>query len=293
MPVIDCHVHLYPPELNAAPEAWAAARGERHWATLCTRRRRDGRPVQGFPTVGDLLRDLDRAAIDRAVLLGWYWEQPETCAWHNRFLASCVRAHPDRLDAFATVHAGAGREVCLAEMARAREEGLKGLGELCPPAQGYSYTEETLRDVLRQAAAWGWPVNLHVTDPSGRAYPGRIETPLDEVRALVRSHPGTPFILAHWGGSLAFGWSGDETQPDNVYFDTAASPLLYGVEVWARELPRVGAGRVLFGSDYPLHLYPRNEEQDGLGRFVAEARAGGAEAAVFGGNLRRLLEGVR
>ena len=73
MQVIDSHVHLYPAELNAEPAAWAAARGEAHWAKLCTRRRKDGAAVQGFPDVGELLREMDRAGVERAVLLGWYW----------------------------------------------------------------------------------------------------------------------------------------------------------------------------------------------------------------------------
>ena len=37
--------------------------------------------------------------------------------------------------------------------------------------------------------------------------------------------------------------------------------------------------RVLFGSDHPLNLYPKLDESPGLTRLVAEARAGGADAA--------------
>ena len=64
MQVIDSHVHLYPPDLNAAPAAWATTHGEPHWAKLCTRRRKDGHPVQGFPSVDDLLREMDRAGVE-------------------------------------------------------------------------------------------------------------------------------------------------------------------------------------------------------------------------------------
>jgi len=108
--VIDAHVHLYPLELNRDPVAWGAVQAETHWSMLCTRRRRDGRGVQGFPEVDDLLRAMDAAGVARSVLLGWYWQWPETCVWHNRFYAECVQAHPDRLSAFATVHPAAGRE---------------------------------------------------------------------------------------------------------------------------------------------------------------------------------------
>jgi predicted TIM-barrel fold metal-dependent hydrolase len=285
----DCHVHLYPPELNSAPAAWAAAQGEPHWARLCTRRRRDGRPVQGFPSVDDLLRELDAAGVARAVLLGWYWEKPDTCAWQNRFLAACARAHPDRLTAFATVQPAAGEVVCRSELERARDEGCRGLGELSPHSQGVDVDDPGLSRVLETAAAWGWPVNLHVTDPASRPYPGRVETPLPDFLALARRHPRTKFILAHWGGLLPLSPRAAGGLPDNLWFDTAASPLLYEAEIWQRAGTAVPHGRLLFGSDHPLALYPREPDGGGLVRFVAEARAGGADAAVLGGNLRQLL----
>ena len=288
MRVIDCHVHLYPPELNASPAEWALAHGERHWARLCTRRRADGRPVQGFPAVDQLLRDLDRAGIERAVLLGWYWENPATCAAQNRFLAACVRAHPDRLGGMATVHPAAGLAACLAELTRARDEGLAGLGELSPHSQGYSVDDEVLGAVVERAGEWGWAVNLHVTDPAGRAYLGRVETPLEDFLRLAQRYPRTNFILAHWGGLLPLAPMAAEGLPANLYFDTAASPLLYGAEIWSRAPAAIPSGRLLFGSDHPLDLYPRSEAGPSLAQFVAEARTGGADADVMGGNAARL-----
>jgi len=70
---------------------------------LCTRRRRDGRGVQGFPGVDDLLRAMDAAAVARAVLLGWYWQCRNLCVAQPLY-AECVQAHPDRLSACATLH---------------------------------------------------------------------------------------------------------------------------------------------------------------------------------------------
>ena len=186
MKVIDSHVHLYPPELNADPTAWAVKRGELHWAKLCTRRRKDAIAVQGFPCVEELLREMDRAGVERAVLLGWYWEQAETCPWQNRFYGKCVRAHPDRLLAYATIHPGAGHWPTLGELHRARDEGLVGIGELSPHSQGYGVDDPVLREVLTLAADWKMPVNLHVTDPGSGKYPGRVETPLaDFVRRFL------------------------------------------------------------------------------------------------------------
>lgn len=278
--MIDAHVHLYPPEVAADPAAWAAAQGEPHWARLCTRRRRDGTPVQLFPSVDALLRALDAAGIGRAVLLGWYWENPATCAAQNRFYADCVRAHPDRLAACAAVHPGD-----LGELHRARDHGFVGLGELSPHSQGVAAADPRVAALLHAAGELGLPVNLHVTDPASRRYDGWVDTPPADFVRWARDFPRTKFVLAHWGGGLAFDPASRALA--NVWFDTAASPLLYDASAWSRALVAVGAGRILFGSDFPLRLFPRAEDGAGLATLVQQARASlpaPAIAAVTGGN---------
>lgn len=282
--VIDSHVHLYPEAVNRDPAGWAATHGEPHWATLCTRRRKDGRAVQGFPSVAELLAEMDRADVERAVLLGWYWEKAENCAAQNRFFAECVRAHPDRLSAFATVQPAAGAAKAVTEMRRASAEGLRGLGELSPHAQGYEVCGAEFSAVLVAAAELGWPVNLHVTDARGRAYPGRVETPLADFVKLARDWPGVNFVLAHWGGGQPLMAEAGEIF-ENVYYDTAASPLLYGREMWREFLSKTGASRVLFGSDFPLNNYPRETETAEMARMLAEVRA----AALHEEELAALL----
>lgn len=281
--IIDSHVHLYPPEVNRDPADWATTRQEPHWAALCTRRRQDGKAVQGFPSVDQLLRDMDAAGVTKAVLLGWYWESHASCVAQNRFYADCLRAHPDRLAAFATVQPKAGA-VAFEEACRAMDDGLVGFGELSPHSQHFSLDDPVWRQVLALAAEWKVPVNLHVTDPASRRYPGRVDTPLADFLRLAREFPATKFILAHWGGGLA--WSPEAAALPNVWFDTAASPLLYGSEVWRK----AASGRVLFGSDYPLVLYPKTETAPGLAGLIHEAKQAGTTDAVLGGNAAALLD---
>jgi len=280
--IIDAHVHLYPSEANKSPVTWAEARKELLWATLATRRRKDGTPVQGFPSMSELLRDMNAGGIRQAVLLGWYWQNHTTCMEHNRFYASCLKAYPSRFKAFATVHPGAG-EAALDEVRWARDHGFSGLGELSPHSQEVPLDDPVWRKILTLAGELKMPVNLHVTDPDSKAYKGRVETPLADFLALAEDFPGTNFILAHWGGGLA--WAKRVLALPNVWFDTAASPLLYTPEVWKKAAP----GRVLFGSDYPLNLYPKlGPNADFLG-LVREAEASGAEKAIFGENTSQLL----
>jgi predicted TIM-barrel fold metal-dependent hydrolase len=295
MRIIDAHVHLYPPEVGRDPAAWAAAQGEPHWAVLCTRRRRGGQPVQTFPTIGQLLRDMDAAGVEKAVLLGWYWKQPATCVWQNRYYAKCTQAHPDRLAAFATIHPSAGATAVQAEIHRAHDDGLCGLGELSPHSQGYTIDDPALAAALALAAELGMPVNLHVTDPATGRYPGRVETPLEDFVRIATGHPQVKFVLAHWGGGLAF----RETNPDqrrvlaNVRYDTAASPLTYDDRIWRTVLDVVPPEKVIFGTDYPLNLFPESGGEPGWRGILAEIDQAGLtpeeKAPLLAGNAARLL----
>ena len=292
--IIDCHVHLYPDAAIADLAGWAAARGESRWAAMVGPRSDGGASLQGWANVERLLRDMDAAGVDRAVLLGWYWENAATCAEQNRFYAECVRRHPDRLEAFATLHAAAGEAGVKAELARCRDEGLSGIGELCPPAQGFGYDDPALAAALELAAQWRWPVNLHVTEPAGRAYPGRVETPFLELTALAARHPAVRFVFAHLGGLLPFFELNRAVAKPlaNVWYDTAAVPLLYRPEVLPLVAKVVGAERIVYGSDYPLRLYPKTQAEPEFARFLAEIGGSGLTdadlAAVSGGNWQRL-----
>ncbi len=286
MRVIDAHVHLYPPEINRDPAAWALAHGEAHWATLCTRRRKSGQLVQGFPSVDQLLRDMDSADVAQAVLLGWYWEKHESCAAQNRFYAECIRAHPDRLAGFAAVQPKAG-VAAIDEVRRAVDDGLTGLGEISPHSQRFGLDDPVWRKILGLATVLTLPVNLHVTDPAGGKYPGRVETPVEDFVRLVREYPSTGFIFAHWGGGLACAQK--LSSFPNVWFDTAASPLTYPPAMTRQMLAVLPGDKILFGTDYPLVLYPQTETAPGFATFLGECKAAGASAAVLGGNAARLF----
>ena len=90
-----------------------------------------------------------------------------------------------------------------------------------------------------------------------------------------------------------------ETNPEikndlaNVIYDTAASPLVSDDRIWRAVLDVVPAEKVLFGSDYPLVLYPRTESEPGWRGILAEIDRAGLSAAektqLLGGNAARLL----
>ena len=139
----------------------------------------------------------------------------------------------------------------------------------------------------------GLPVTLHATDPEAGPAAGP-PTPLGDYVQLARDFPGANFILAHWGGGLAFrGGDGEGELPRNLYIDTAASPLLYDAGVFRSAIAKVGASRIIYGSDYPLILYPKSARVPSFMPFLDEIASvslsqGDAEM-VMGSNMRRLL----
>jgi predicted TIM-barrel fold metal-dependent hydrolase len=70
----------------------------------------------------------------------------------------------------------------------------------------------------------------------------------------------------------------------NVYYDTAASPLLFSNKIYAIACRVVGSDRILFGTDFPL-LSPQ--------RYFQELRESGLpeedQKKILGLNLARLL----
>ena len=69
----------------------------------------------------------------------------------------------------------------------------------------------------------------------------------------------------------------------NAYFDSAASPFLYDARVFDVAARAVGAGHILFGSDFPLLPASRVADQ---ARSTLDAPTA---QAVLGGNAARLL----
>ncbi|MGK0310204.1 MAG: putative TIM-barrel fold metal-dependent hydrolase [Lentimonas sp.] len=294
MTTIDCHTHCYPKELHADPTAWAKIHNELYWASLVEP---VGRPsIQGWATVDEMLEAMDAAGVDKAVLLGWYWENEATCRWHNEFIAEWVATAPKRFIGFAAIHPGGKKANVIEQCNYAQSLGLRGIGELHPGVQQFDASSEGWQALANWCVENDWPVNMHATEVVGRDLPSIVPTPLSDFVNMARANPELKIILAHWGGGLAF----FELNPflrkvlQNVYYDTAASPLLYDIAIFRQMIDIVGAEKILFGSDYPLRLYPRSQQEPDFTTFInsidtvidlsAEERA-----AIFHHNLQKLL----
>ncbi len=267
---IDSHIHLYPPHVYQDLSAWAKAFGEKYWLS-CVRPRK-GKSLQAWKNVNELLTDMDQAGIEKVVILAWYWENQDSCEENLSWQIEWLKAHPDRFIAFAPFNANGG-QIALDQLQLAFDVGFKGIGELNPPAQGYRYDDPYLMKALKLAALHEAAVNFHVTDPTTHDYPGKIETPFSTLLDLARDHPSNQFIFAHLGGCEPL--RSDEPIPGNVAFDTAACPLLYKESKYREFCDKVGSDRLLFGTDYPLRVFPRDENAPDFQAPLDELRQSG------------------
>jgi uncharacterized protein len=292
MRIVDSHVHFFPEEVSADPVKWGTEHREPWWTGCVAPVGR--RSIQGWATSAILLRDMDRAGIEKCVLLGWYWENQETCDLQNLWFSDLITEYPDRLLAFASVQPRA-KQAALDSLERALDGGFCGIGELFPQAQGFAYDDSYFARLLQIAAERSVPVNLHVTDPLVPTTALTRSTPLENYIRLAKDFPTAKLILAHWGGGLPF----YELNPlldqilRNVTYDCAASPLLYDKRVFRQVIDLVGVDRVLYGSDYPLLLYPREQRVADFKRFLNDVVTADLtveeQEKVLGKNLLRLV----
>jgi predicted TIM-barrel fold metal-dependent hydrolase len=291
--IIDSHVHMYSPEVANDPVGWAARHSELHWAEMVSATVNRA-SLQGWADAPTLLAAMEASGVVQAVMLGWYWENQETCEQQNRWYADWAAQHPGELRWFATIHPGAGQRA-LDEVRRAAAAGASGLGELSPAGQGFSLRDPSFLRIAQLAVELGLPINFHVNEALGRSRPGRMFDDLTDFQWLAAEFPELIIILAHWGGMIPFFELNRTVRRDlkNVFYDTAASPLLYDPRIYRLVVDAVGPEKILFGSDYPLLLYPRREREPGFSRLVDEILSAGLTDPelnlILRGNARRLL----
>ncbi len=273
------------------PCQWAKLNQESVWGACVAPP--DRASIQGWSTPDQLIRDMDEAGIETAVLQGWYWESMHSCRLQNRFYAQLIQQYPDRIQAFATLLPSSPE--LEEELKWIRDNGFMGIGELHPQAQGFSLQDEAWLNVLEIIRKWNFVINFHVTDPDTPDHPGKIETPLQDYVSLASNWPDHPMILSHLGALIPLRreFSGQIQSLNNLYYDCAAIPLLYEKHLVSEISNRIGAEQLLFGSDYPLRVIPKRQKKPEFTRsidFVCESGLTDEQLRlVFSLNAKRLF----
>ena len=277
--VVDSHCHILPPGFGTRRDKLLAR--DATFAALFS----GDNPRMA--TSDSLVEAMDQTGISWSVAMGIGWNDRSLAVEANDYIIQSMGRFPGRLAGLCSVSPAWG-DAAVAEVERCAAAGLRGIGELHPDTQGFDITDRSLMTPLMEAAqALGLPVVVHSSEPVGHQYPGKGRTTPEKLYRFIENFPGNTLVCAHWGGGLPFYALMPEV-PEvirNVYFDTAASPFLYRPEVFATVVGLVGAGRVLFGSDYPLIEHRRSlleVEQAGLEPGDKEAVLGGNAARLFG-----------
>ena len=217
---------------------------------------------------------LDAAGVDKAVVftLDGFFKDPERT---NERIAEQAAAYPDRLIPFATVNPRDGRRA-LDELERAVVHlGHRGV-KLHPWNQSFFANSEAALEVARVGEALGVPFLIHSGTPPN-------STPL-QIAEMARAAPGTTFILGHMG--LPDMWReaivAAQLYP-NILLETCGTPSL----AIRMAIERVGAERVVYGSDLPFG-WPENLQFQ-LQKIRDLGLAKEQERLVLGGTMAKLL----
>jgi uncharacterized protein len=276
--LIDCHVHLLPTKVREDRTPFC----ESDPAFGILYRSEKAKLASGT----DIIDYLDRSGIDKAVVFGFPWADPELITRNNDEMWEFHQRHPDRIIPFAVLSPHGGKNA-FDEAQRTVQGGFSGFGELAVYAGGWTKEGfDSLAPVFELASSAGVPVLVHINEPVGHLYPGKVHVDFSALVEILRAYPGLDVILAHLGGGIFVYGLMPEIRGvfARTYVDTAAAPFLYDSRIYNVVAQIMGPDKIVFGSDYPLlplSRYLKHLDQAGID---ADARAG-----ILGRNMERLL----
>ncbi|MFP4672943.1 MAG: amidohydrolase family protein, partial [Desulfohalobiaceae bacterium] len=244
-------------------------------------------PRSRLATAPELVQAMQDSGVQKSVVFGFPWRDPETTRLHNDYVLQAARQYPQQLIPFCCLdplQQGAKQEA-----ERCLQLGAKGIGELAFYHQDLGQElGQKMQPVLELAREAGLPVLLHTNEPVGHNYPGKSPMTLAGLYALLRSSPETTWILAHLGGGLPFFGYLKKEVPETLrdcWLDTAAMPFLYRPQVLPVLARAMGPEKLLLGTDFPLlrpNRYFKEFAESGLEDRELEMLLGGNAAALLG-----------
>lgn len=244
----------------------------------------------GSGTVDNVLQNMDKAGVDYTIMANF---APAKIIHKNNCwsletgkkyeaLIPLVSFHPDMEEPMDVL------------MDKYINEGAKGI-KFHPMAQGFDPDDARLEPVYKISQEIGFPIVFHC----GRVCNARLNNyaDIDMIIPVIKKYPNIPFVLTH----MADGNIGDVFKTadmfENVYFDTSIvitgfDPLLRmnepswpDNEVVEYVINKVGAQRIIFGSDYPW-----GSPGPDLDRFMEMKIDDGQKAMILSGNATRIYK---
>jgi uncharacterized protein len=276
--ILDSHIHLMPKRVrdNRSP----FCERDVNFSALYSSQKAK------LASEEDIIEYLDESGIDKAVVFGFPWEDHDLVSLNNDEIWGFHQRCPDRIIPFAVLSTTGGDRSHL-ETERTLKAGFSGIGELAMYHAGWTLADfEALSPSLELADMAGVPVVIHVNEPVGHHYAGKIPVDFRGLVRIIEANPEVTFILAHFGGGIfIYGLMPEISRVfARTYVDTAASPFLYDAKVFEITCRIMGPDKVVFGSDYPLLPLSRYLKQLDAGKVNGSLRE-----AILGKNLLSIL----
>ncbi|MBN2322187.1 MAG: amidohydrolase family protein [Spirochaetes bacterium] len=227
-------------------------------------------PLENWPvgyTADELLRDMDRDGIDKAVII------PFIQNYDNEFMAKSAKEHPDRLIAFAMINPW--RHINRKDdIKRYADLGIKGI-KLKSPWEGYNLNDDMiLGDVYEACVEHGMPVLVHTGDDVAC-------TPL-QCEEVVRTYTEITLIMAHAGfRNLADEAVRVAKRNKRIILDLTAATS----QQLRDALREIEPERIVFGSDSPFM-----DERVELEKFSVVIDDEHAKKCIMGETILRILK---
>lgn len=161
----------------------------------------------------------------------------------NDFVLGLARKYPEQIYAFYQI------DPLYDEVEDIEEASLAGFSgfKLNPLVNRVSFDDPAVHELIATVGRLGKPVYTHITLEGGAS--------IDAFEKLVKANPSVPFILGHMGFA-----STDESaivlarKHQNLFLETSVGSFTAIKE----GLARLGAGKIIFGSEGPVH-HPKVE----------------------------------
>ncbi len=276
--VIDFHTHVFSPKI-------AERRSEYLKRDPCFSLLYSN-PRARLASTEELIASMDEAGVDLSVVLNIGWLSHELCVETNDYILASIARYPDRLIGFCGIQPKSG-DAAVLELERCARAGARGIGEMRADTQGFDLADKTIMSPLVDTMMKHDLILLtHSSEPVGHQYAGKGRITPDVLYPFVLAFPDLKLVCAHWGGGLPF----YALMPDvaealsNVFYDTAATSLLYRPQIFKQVSEIIGSDRILLGSDYPLVAQART-----IGQMRSLQLAEEDKTKILGANAQELL----
>ena len=256
--IIDAHSHIYPPML--------AKKAKQNTKIGTQDSGADG-------TLSSQLNVMRQIGISKSIVLH-VAGRPETMHRVNEF---AIQAMCDELIAFGSVHPFA--EDVHAELDRLYKKGIRGI-KFHNTLQKFNLEDPRCFDIYRHIGELGLATLIHgggsMRGTDFWVFPENLEK-------VLHYFQGAPVILAHMGGTKPGEKQFEVLKDLPVYTDTALAASRLTREEFEEAVLRLGAEKILFGSDLPWES-PRV----GIELIRNTSLTDREKALIFSGNAKAL-----